>query len=306
MELLLGTDDGLYATDVESGDDSMRRLADLAVSQLESGAETDTVYAATDSGVYRIEGEDVTSVGLAESETVSVHETPTGDWYAGTRPAHVYRSTDDGDTWDRIESFERIPGKEDWTQNYMGPAQVRDIRTHREAPWKVFVAVETDGVYVSPDAGQTWEYRGCGLDNDPHGLRVVDTDSVIATCGRGLYRTDDAGRLWYRLDTHQQYFWYQYFREGIVHDGVYYTSVVDRSKHRYRDVDDGRILYSTDGGDSFEDQPFPGHEDDYVNAWATDRDRVFGGTVSGRLLQGPGEWTQIDAVDATISSLAVP
>lgn len=53
---------------------------------------------------------------------VSVHQSPTGDLYAGTRPAHVFKSEDSGETWTRIDSFEEIPGKEDWTQNYMGPA----------------------------------------------------------------------------------------------------------------------------------------------------------------------------------------
>lgn len=160
-------------------------------------------------------------------------------------------------------------------------------------------------MYVSLDAGRTWEYRGRGLDNDPHGLRFLEQDSLIATCGRGLYRTDDAGRVWYRVDSHQQYFWYQYYREGIVHDGVYYTSVMDRSTHRYKDVDDGLILVSTDGGATFDDQDFSGSDDDYVNAWASDGTRVYGGTVGGRLLEGPGDWTEVDSLDATIHSMAL-
>ncbi|MFB6254114.1 MAG: WD40/YVTN/BNR-like repeat-containing protein [Halobacteriaceae archaeon] len=245
------------------------------------------------------------SVGLSGHQVVSVHQTQTDDLYAGTRPAHIYTSTDGGDTWNQVESFETIPGKEDWTQNYMGPAQVRDIRTHKQTPSKLFVAIETAGVYVSPNGGRSWEYRGRGLDNDPHGLRIIGQDSIIATCGRGLYRTDNAGKLWYRLDTHQQYFWYQYFREGIVHDGTYYTSVMDRSTHRYQEIDDGIILVTSDGGDTFDDQEFPGHEDDYVNAWTVADDNVFGGTVNGQLIEGPDYWTTVDTVNATIQSLAV-
>jgi hypothetical protein len=305
MPLLLGTDDGLYTYDTADGTTSRRWPREVEVLQLESTPDGDAVNAATADGVYRVGDDDVRSSGLRGERVVSIHETATRAVYAGTRPAHVYTVVDDGDTWERVESFEAIPGKEDWTQNYMGPAQVRDIRSHANAPWKLFVAVETDGVYVSPDAGRTWEYRGRGLDNDPHGIRLLDRDSVIATCGRGLYRTDDAGALWYRLDTHQQYFWYQYFREGIAHDGVYYTSVVDRSKVRHQDVDDGLILTSTDGGRSFEDHELPGAGEDYVSAWATNGDHVFGGTVHGSLLRGPDEWERVGTVDSTVRSMAV-
>lgn len=302
MVLVIGTDDGLFTYDIATG--TLESTADdVEIHQLD--ADGDVVYAGTGSGVVRIDGDGLRPLGTLGERVMSIHRTARGDLYAGTRPAHLFRSDDGGDTWERLETFEEIPGKDDWTQNYMGPAQVRDVRTHERAPWKLFVAVETDGVYVSPDAGRTWEYRGRGLDNDPHGLRFLGQDSLVATCGRGLYRTDDAGRIWYRLDTHQKYFWYQYFREGIVHDGAYYTSVMDRSTHRYQDVDDGLILVSTDGGTTFEDRKYPGHEDDYVNAWAADGDRVFGGTVGGRLLEGPGDWTAVGSVDSTIHSLAV-
>lgn len=304
MTLVLGTDEGLYTFDADDGAEPAPLVDGIGVRQLEPGPEAGVVYAATEEGVYHVD-DGATLLGLADEQVVSIEPSPTGDLYAGTRPAHVYASADGGATWDRLDTFEAIPGKEDWTQNYMGPAQVRDIRIHERTPSKLFVAVETDGVYVSPDAGRTWAYRGRGLDNDPHGLRFVGQDSLIATCGRGLYRTDDAGQVWYRLDTHQKYFWKRYFREGIRHDGVYYTSVMDRSKHRFEGVDDGLILRSADGGDTFEDDEFPGHEDDFVNAWATDGDRVFGGTVGGRLLGGPDEWAELAAVDATIRSLAV-
>lgn len=307
--VLVGTDDGVLR---ERLDDSVTTtvLDDASVRQLEWGPATDSYYAATDDGLYCSEdADDWCDTGLEDTDSapvdavVSVHETANGRLFAGTRPAHLYRSRDGGETWDRVERFESIPGKDEWTQNYMGPAQVRDVRSHERAPGKLFVAVETDGVYVGLDYGRTWEYRGRGLDNDPHGLRMAGRDSLIATCGRGLYRTDDAGRTWYRLDTHQRHFWFQYFREGVFHEGAYYACAMDRSRHRFEDRDEGVILRSVDGGATLSGQAFPGSEDDYVNAWASVGDSLVAGTVHGRLLTGPGEWRLIDEFGSTVTSL---
>lgn len=304
MSIVLATDDGCYRYDTADGTLSGPLDEGTAVTQLAVGPEGE-VYAATDRGAAQVDSGGVQRLGLLNTEVVSVHRTATGALYAGTRPAHLHRSTDEGETWTRVESFESIPGKVDWTQNHMGPAQVRDIGSHRQAPWRLFVAVETAGVYVSPDGGRTWVSRGRGLDNDLHGIQFRGPESLYATCGRGLYRTDDAGRRWYRLDTHHDRFWYQYFREGLVHDAVYYTSVMDRAAHRFQDSDPGRLLVTTDGGTTFDEQPFPDQDDDYVNAWAADGGTVFGGTVGGRLLRGPGSWEPVAEVDTTIRSLAV-
>lgn len=311
MPVLVGTDDGIHQWDTEQWERTTV-LDGVDANQIERGAATGDFYAAAGSGLFRSsDGEewtalDVDDVGDAEpiDAVVSVHETANGRLFAGTRPAHVHRSVDGGEDWERLERFEAIPGKDDWTQNYMGPAQVRDVRSHERAPGKLFVAVETDGVYVGHDYGRTWEYRGRGLDNDPHGLRMVRRDALIATCGRGLYRTDDAGRTWYRLDTHQRHFWSRYFREGILHDGGYYTCATNRSAHSYEDRDPGVLLRSQDGGTTLEAREFPGQGDDYVNAWASVGDRLVAGTVHGRLLVGPDRWELVAELDGTVQSLA--
>ncbi|WP_137284937.1 beta propeller repeat protein [Halorussus salinisoli] len=78
--------------------------------------------------------------------------------------------------------------------------------------------------------------------------RGTATGEYYAATEDGLYRTDDGGRTWYRLDTHQRHFWFQYFREGIVHEGTYFTCAMDRSQHRFEDLDEGVVLRSGDGG----------------------------------------------------------
>lgn len=308
MSLIVGTDRGVYTLDLDDPSPTPV-LADVEVRQLRQSADDEAAYAATRSGLYRStdEGASWTALGVPHDEVVSVFETPDGAaLFTGTQPAHVYRSTDDGATWERCEAFERLPGKASWAQLGPGGPQVRDLTGHPNAPGTVFAAVESEGVYATPDYGETWERRSRGLHADPHALHALAQDALVASCGRGLYRTRDAGRTWIRVDTDRELFWYSYYREAHVSDGVLYASAQDRSEARHDPPGGGVIVSSSDDGRTLAlDEDFPGADGDFVNAWTTAGDGVVGGTLGGRILVGPDEWTERTRLDGEIRSLTV-
>lgn len=308
MDLLVGTDDGLYGFEVDAAAEPEPLVEGVEVRQVRSGPNGSTVYAATMSGLFASSdaGESWTDLGLPEDGVASVFESPDGRYlFAGTQPASLYRSGDGGESWTRSESFDALPGKDEWAQLGPGGPQVRDLTAHPRAPGKLFAGVEAVGVYVSPDYGDSWEFRSYGLHRDPHGLETLAQDTLLATCGRGVYRTSNAGRSWQRVDTHRRHFWYSYFREAVRDEtrGTVYTSGEDRAETRFEDDGRGVILESTDGGKNWEHREFPGCDGDYVNAWASRDGLVVGGTVSGRLLEGPDDWELAGRMDDTVRSL---
>lgn len=309
MPLIVGTEHGVYTLDGDDSSSPTPVLADVEVRQFRRSTDDEAVYAATNSGLYRStdRGASWIALGVPHDEVASVFEAPDGAvLLAGTQPAHLYRSRDGGATWERCEAFERIPGRESWAQLGPGGPQVRDIAGHPNAPGTVYAAVEAEGVYATLNYGDSWERRSYGLYGDPHGLHVTGRESVVAACGRGLYRTTDGGRGWHRLDTHRSSFWHSYFREVIEHEGVLYASAQDRSEQRHDPPGSGVILTSVDNGRTLSlHDDFPGADGDYVNAWTATDGRVVGGTIHGRILVGPGAWEERTRLEGEVRSLTV-
>lgn len=303
MPLVIGTDDGAYTAPGPDGDPE-RTLAAGVVRQVRRFA--GEAWAATDEGVFHApDGRNWVDAGVPEPAAAAVAASPDGRRvYAGTRPAHVYVSPDGGDTWTRSESFASLPGRDGWENlGGVGP-QVRAFATHPAAPQRLVAGVEAAGVYVSPDAGDTWERRRDGLHADVHGLRALGRDEWVAACGGGLYRTTDAGESWQSLDTSPDLFWYTYARETVEHDGVLYASLQNRAAARYDDSAPGRILASTDRGREWTMERFPGDHDAFVVAWTVHEGTVLAGTSDGRVLARDDDWRTVCEVHDGVRSLA--
>lgn len=305
MTLVLGTDDGVYAAQALDGDDPERVLAAGSVRQVEWLG--DAAWAATDDGVFSAtDGRDWVDAGVPEPAAAAVAVSPDGErYYAGTRPAHVYTTTDGGESWRQSASFASLPGRDDWENlGSVGP-QVRALAVHPDAPQRVVAGVEAAGVYVSPDAGETWERRSRGLHDDVHHLLALGRDDWVAACGGGLYRTTDAGDAWRSLDTSPDLFWYTYARETVAHDGRVFASLQNRAAARYADDAPGRILASNDCGRSWSIERFPDDDDAFVVGWTVHDDTLLAGTSDGRVLaRDGGDWRTVCEVPAGVRSLA--
>lgn len=306
MALLIGTSEGVYRA--PGGDASAAEpvLDSPDVYRLRSLPGLDGVFAAARDGLYRsLDGGDAwTDEGVPAAPVAAVAASPDGrTLYAGTvDPADVYGSECGGDGWTRCDGLRRFPDRDRW-DNFTGGARVRALRTDPDAPGRVVAGVEAVGVFVSGDGGESWERRSRGVHQDVHDLLDLGDGAWVASTGRGLYRTDDAGRTWLRLDTDRDRFWYSYYREAFAHDGVLYASAQDRSAARHDAGAGGVLLESVDGGRTLERVAFPGGDEDFVTAWTAYDGSVYAGTYGGRVLRRGDGWEQVGSVPGIAHAL---
>ena len=181
-------------------------------------------------------------------------------------PAHLYVSTDDGDTWTELEGFQDLPSRDQWhTPRHRNEAHVRALGVHPETPDRVIAGVEVGGVHVSEDRGETWTERRNGVHDDVHHVLVLGADEYVASCGDGLYRTRDAGQSWTRLDTELDH---RYFRETFVFDGRLYAAAARSSPGTWSGDSgaDAILVESTDNGETFAAVSYPGGPEEVVLA----------------------------------------
>lgn len=121
-----------------------------------------------------------------------------GTLFAGTLPAGMWFSADDGETWSEASGFAEAPGRERWTAQ--GTPLVSTIATHGKDPLTAFCGVEAGGAYRTRDAGETWSDLELPVD-DVHSIEVCPArpDRVFVTTGEGCFCSDDQGFAWRRM-----------------------------------------------------------------------------------------------------------
>src|SRR4051812_29235221 len=113
MEFFIGTSSGVFLGEsgmpAEGIEDRGIRHLGLIGGEVFAGA-VDGVYRSSDHGrSWRrsgVEGCDVWDVIAAPGDSRTL--------YAGTQPAHMFRSRDGGDTWENFDSFLTAPGSDRW------------------------------------------------------------------------------------------------------------------------------------------------------------------------------------------------
>jgi len=308
--LLIGTNKGLYRAPIDDIDQSNRVLETSAVMRIRRFG-TDH-FAATRSGLFRSNDHGKTwhNLQVPQKEVFSVLRSPDGKrLYAGTHPAHLYLSTDKGQTWEELRGLQELPSRSSWhTPRHRNEAHVRSLGAHPTAPDRIIAGIEVGGVHVSEDSGKTWTERRDGLHDDVHHVLLLSADEYIASTGNGLYRTQDAGRSWTRLGSNLNH---SYFREAFAAGGRIYAAAARSAPPTWggNKGADAALFESDDRGDTFHPVSYPGQPQDLVLAWtAIDKESedVLAGTRNGNILKRTKEkWTKIGTVPAAIRSLSI-
>jgi photosystem II stability/assembly factor-like uncharacterized protein len=148
----------------------------------------------------------VTSVAVSAVDQVN----GAGVVYAGTEPSAIYRSDDQGKSWQGLPSLQALPSASTWSfPPRPWTSHVRWITPDPLVSGRIFAAIEAGALVRSLDGGRTWEDRTPDGPLDTHTLimhRLVPNRLYSAAGdgfmrpGDGFVQSDDGGERWSRPD----------------------------------------------------------------------------------------------------------
>lgn len=142
------------------------------------------------------------------------HASEPGVWYAGTSPQGLFRSPDNGATWDGVNGFNAHSQRKQWCGDDQdgtpdGP-KLHSILIDPRDPAHMYIGMSSGGVFESGDAGANWRplNRGVRADflpepspeygHDPHCVQLAEAlpDRLYQQNHCGMYRLDRPSETW--------------------------------------------------------------------------------------------------------------
>ncbi|WP_108660275.1 WD40/YVTN/BNR-like repeat-containing protein [Acuticoccus kandeliae] len=139
-----------------------------------------------------------------------------GTLYAGTKPAQLLVSTDDGQSWTEQKSLSEHASRESWNPGAAGLV-LHTIVPHPSDPDTLWLGISAAGVFATEDGGATWTRRN-RLSNaeisETHAHPAAPRDGDVGHCvhnmvraagepdilyqqnHHGVWRSADGGRSW--------------------------------------------------------------------------------------------------------------
>jgi photosystem II stability/assembly factor-like uncharacterized protein len=207
----------------------------------------------------------------------------------------VFRTADGGKTWQKVLYKDDDTGAIDVVFDPKNSSIVyATLWQVRRQPWHFNSGGPGSGIYKSTDGGLTWKHlEGHGLPEGNLGrigISVSGADSnrvyaLIEAKKGGLYRSDDAGNSWTRVNDDERYRQRAWYYMHVFADPKQADTVYVLNTGAFR---------STDGGKTFELLPAP--HGDHHGLWIdpTNPQRIMNSNDGGVTISVDGgkTWTQ--------------
>ncbi len=229
----------------------------------------DGVYKSTDAG------KTWTHLGLEQTRHISqvrihpdnpdvVYVSAMGSPYVPSQDRGIYRSKDGGKSWERVLFVDENTGAVDLSMDMTNPRILYAATwDYQRLPWYGRSGGPGSGIWKSTDGGDTWNELTEGLPEGVMGKIGVSVSranpervyAIIEAEKGGLYRSDNAGKSWKRMNG-----------ERIIQTRSWYYM------HIFADTQDENIVYvmnapfnkSIDGGKTFTQVRVPHGDNHYL------------------------------------------
>jgi photosystem II stability/assembly factor-like uncharacterized protein len=185
--------------------------------------------------------------------------------YAGTEPVSLFRSRDNGQSWQELPEIGRVPGHEKWT--FPPPphvAHTKGLTFDPRDPNVIYAAIEQGALLKTTDGGLSWRELGSyyrpddAWYKDVHRMiyRPSNPDELFMVTGDGLYRSRDAGDTWEHPTNVDFVIGYpDQIILSPLDDRVMFMSGAARDPSTWRSSHEahGTVLRTRDGGTTWED-----------------------------------------------------
>lgn len=260
------------------------------------------VFVSTDAGdQFSAAGGDICHTTVW-SLAFSPHEE--GHLLAGTRPARVYDSRDQGRSWKQLAA----PIEEQAPNPALRYNRVTCVAFDPHEPGRLWVGVEIGGLVTSSDGGITWMQSRAGLSSlDIHGLAIVPGRRLIASTDNDLNLSTDEAQSWQPMQVASR-LPYPYCRVLVPHAArpdILYLGNGDGPPGSI-----GAAARTLDGGQTWQVMSLPGVLNSTVWGFAVhaaDPQCVYAATVSGQVFHSrdAGEqWQKLSREFGEIRAIA--
>ncbi|HUA16204.1 MAG TPA: glycoside hydrolase [Verrucomicrobiae bacterium] len=240
------------------------------------------IYKSTDAGktwthLGLNDGEQIPGLAVDPRDPNRVFAAVLGHPYGPSEERGLYRSTDGGQTWQRVISKDENTGASDVEIDPSNPDVVyASMWEVREGPWEDGNEFNGSGggLFKSTDGGGTWTQLTNGLPKDLSQIYVAiapsDSKRLYATLstasgGLAVYRSDDAGENWAKVTDDPR-------PSGRIGGGDLPIPKVDPKDPDLVYVASTVTMRSTDGGKTWSGFRGAPGGDDYQNLWINPND----------------------------------
>jgi hypothetical protein len=190
-----------------------------------------------------------------------------GELWCGTMPGGLFRSRDRGDSWELMETLWRHPDRNKWLGGGADIPGIHSICVDPRDSNTVRVAVSCGGVWVTHDAGETWQQSAHGMhfdDGPPEQAQNPDGQDphMMVQCRSapqkfwvqhhcGIFKSNDNARSWQRVHAKPSSFGFGVIVHPSDPDTAWFVPGIKDEK---RIPVDGKLVVTRtrDGGESFD------------------------------------------------------